>query len=83
MKFTGLGTFDHVSSVDLIRPLVQTSLEFFGAGRCMYGSNFPIEKLWTTYPTYFKNVSDAVGDVSEADRNEIFYGTADRVYRLS
>lgn len=82
IKFTGLGTFDHKSTVELIRPIVRTSLEFFGASRCMYGSNFPIEKLWTTYPTYFKNVSDAVGAVSDADRHEIFYGTADRIYRL-
>lgn len=82
VKFTGLGTFDHTSSVDLIRPLVQTSLEFFGADRCLYGSNFPIEKLWTNYEGYFNNVRDAVGPVSDEDRHAIFYGTAARVYRL-
>jgi predicted TIM-barrel fold metal-dependent hydrolase len=83
VKFTGLGTFVHASSVELNRPLVQVSLEYFGASRCIYGSNFPIEKLWTTYAGYFKNVYDAVGDVPEADLHEIFYGTAERVYRLA
>jgi predicted TIM-barrel fold metal-dependent hydrolase len=83
VKFSGLGTFVHASSSELNRPLVQLSIDLFGASRCMYGSNFPIEKLWTTYPDYFKNVYDAIGDVSEDDLHEIFYGTAEKVYRLA
>lgn len=82
VKFTGLGTFDHKSSPELMRPMIPESIRLFGAGRCMYGSNFPIEKLWTTYKTYFDNVVEAVGEVSDADRHEIFYGTASRAYRL-
>ncbi|MGE0503566.1 MAG: amidohydrolase [Rhizobiaceae bacterium] len=82
VKFTGLGTFDHRSSPELMAPMIPVSIELFGANRCMYGSNFPIEKLWTTYATYFDNVVKAVGEVSDVDRHEIFYGTANRVYRL-
>jgi len=82
IKFTGLGTFDHKSSPEIMAPMIPVSLQFFGAKRCMYGSNFPIEKLWTTYATYFDNVVKAVGEVSDADRHEIFYGTASRAYRL-
>ena len=82
VKFTGLGTFDHKSSPEIMKPMIPVSLELFGASRCMYGSNFPIEKLWTSYATYFDNVVQAVGPVSDADRHEIFYGTANRVYRL-
>jgi len=82
VKFTGLGTFDHRSSPELMKPMIPVSIELFGANRCMYGSNFPIEKLWTSYATYFDNVVKAVGEVSDADRHEIFYGTANRVYRL-
>lgn len=82
IKFTGLGTFDHKSSPEIMAPMIPVSLQLFGAKRCMYGSNFPIEKLWTSYATYFDNVVKAVGKVSDADRHEIFYGTAARAYRL-
>lgn len=83
IKFTGLGTFDHKSSPEIMAPMIPVSLQLFGAKRCMYGSNFPIEKLWTTYAIYFDNVVKAVGEVSDADRHEIFYGTAARAYRLN
>jgi len=82
VKFTGLGTFDHRSSPDLMKPMIPVSLELFGAARCMYGSNYPIEKLWTDYATYFANVKAAIGSVSSEDEHEIFYGTANRAYRL-
>ena len=82
VKFTGLGTFDHRSSPDLMEPMIPVSLELFGAARCMYGSNYPIEKLWTDYATYFSNVKAAIGEVSQEDEHEIFYGTANRAYRL-
>ena len=83
VKLTGLGTFDHQSTLELVRPLVQVSLECFGAGRCIYGSNFPIEKLWTNYQTYFKNVNDALGNIPDADRQAVFYDNAEKVYRLA
>lgn len=82
VKFTGLGTFDHRSSPDLMAPMIPVSLELFGARRCMYGSNYPIEKLWTSYQTYFDNVRRAVGDISDTDAHELYYGTASRAYRL-
>ncbi len=82
VKFTGLGTFDHKSSVELMKPMVPESMRIFGAKRCMYGSNYPIESLWTDYETYFANVNAAIGEISDEDRHEVFYGTAARVYGL-
>lgn len=82
VKLTGLGTFDHASTLELVRPLVRTSLECFGPKRCIYGSNFPIEKLWTDYETYFRNIYDALGDISDEDRRAVFHDNAAEVYRL-
>jgi predicted TIM-barrel fold metal-dependent hydrolase len=83
VKLTGLGTFDHKATLALVEPIVRTSLELFGPKRLVYGSNFPIEKLWTTYQGYFNNIWQALGDASETDRDDIFYGNAERVYRLA
>lgn len=82
VKFSGLNTFEHACSVDTMRPIITESLELFGPKRCMYGSNFPIEKIWTSYGNYLRCVIDAVGPVSDADFDDIFYNTARNAYRL-
>ena len=48
-KLSGLGMFDHTWNVGSIRPIVETCLDQFGAGRCMFGSNFPVDKLYSDY----------------------------------
>lgn len=82
VKLTGLGTFDHGCTPEIVNPLVQTSYKCFGAKRCIYGSNFPIEKLWTDYATYFNTVWNAFGDISDEERQLIFHDNAAKVYRV-
>jgi predicted TIM-barrel fold metal-dependent hydrolase len=82
VKFSGLNTFEHRCSADLMRPVVQESLASFGTDRCMFGSNFPIEKMWTSYETYVSDMIMAIGPVSQADLDQIFYNTAASVYQL-
>ena len=82
VKFSGLNTFEHKCSAELMRPIVQVSLEHFGAKRCMYGSNFPIEKLWTSYKNYVGDLIEAIGEVRQEELDSIFYGTASSVYTL-
>jgi len=49
VKLSGLGTFEHRCTVDLRRPVIEETLGLFGARRCMFGSNVPVETLWATY----------------------------------
>ena len=49
-KMSGLGTFIHANDPDHIAAIYRDTVALFGASRCLFGSNFPIEKLWTTYP---------------------------------
>ncbi len=48
-KLSGLGTFIHRNDADHIEGIVTQAAAAFGAERCLFGSNFPIEKLWTGY----------------------------------
>jgi len=50
-KLSGLGMFDHGWTVGAIRPIVETCLARFGADRCMFGSNFPVDSLSSAYAT--------------------------------
>lgn len=78
-KLSGLGTFLRRNDPEHIRFVVSETLALFGPGRCLFGSNFPIEKLWTTYPDL---VSAHLAAVPESAREAVFNATARRVYRL-
>ncbi len=48
-KLSGLGTFIQRNDASHIADVIQETVAIFGPDRCLFGSNFPIEKLWTSY----------------------------------
>ena len=82
VKLSGLGTFLHALDCRHIERTVRETVALFGAERCLFGSNFPIEKLWTGYAALCTAYRAALADRSEAERAAIFSGTARRLYRL-
>jgi predicted TIM-barrel fold metal-dependent hydrolase len=81
-KLSGFGTFLHRCDPEHIAWLTTETVALFGAERCLWGSNFPIEKLWTEYGTLIEAHRRAAGGLAEAERQAIFHDTASRVYRL-
>ncbi len=79
-KLSALGTFERTCSEALWKPVVQETLEIFGAGRCLYGSNFPIEKLWTSYTTLFDTMRKLLEQLSPDEQRGIFSDNASRLY---
>ncbi|MCS5635511.1 MAG: amidohydrolase family protein [Myxococcota bacterium] len=57
-------------------------LECFGPERCMFESNFPVDKLSIAYPVLWNGLKKIVQDFSEDEKDALFQGTATRVYRL-
>ena len=80
-KLSGFGTFIHRNDPAHIRWLVGETVALFGADRCLWGSNFPIERLWTDYASLLAAHKAAVASTG-ADARAIFNDTAARVYRL-
>lgn len=80
-KLSGLGTFIHEASVAAWRPVVDETIALFGPARCIYGSNFPIEKLWTDYPTLIGVMRTLLGELSADEQRAIFHDNAARLYR--
>lgn len=79
-KLSGLGMFDHGWTAERIRPIVETCLEQFGARRVMFGSNFPVDKLYSDYRT----LADAYRALVPADAQAVvFTRTASRFYGLA
>jgi predicted TIM-barrel fold metal-dependent hydrolase len=81
-KLSGLGTFEHRCSVALWKPVVEETLSLFGARRCLFGSNWPIESLWTTYDRIIETMRECTAVLTEEERRAVFHDTAQRVYRL-
>lgn len=80
-KLSGLGTFVHRNDADLIAFIVGRANAILGSRKLMFGSNFPIEKLWTDYSSLVAAHLEAAVQLSAEDRDNIFWNTAERVYR--
>jgi predicted TIM-barrel fold metal-dependent hydrolase len=80
-KLSGLGTFVHRNDPEVIGTVVDNAIDILGSDRLMFGSNFPIEKLWTSHAELVAAHRQAVARHGpEAERN-VFWNTAERVYR--
>ena len=69
---------------ELLFPHYMAAIEAFGPDRCMFESNFPVDKECLSYRTIwnlFKKIAKKAG-LSKGEKASLFHGTAARVYRL-
>jgi predicted TIM-barrel fold metal-dependent hydrolase len=64
------------------RPYIETCIDAFGAKRCMFESNFPVDKGSYGYGTVWNAFKRMTRHVAESERTSLFSGTASRVYGL-
>ena len=81
-KISGLGMGDNDWTVDSIRPYVLTSIETFGVERCFFGTNWPVDSLWSTYDELIGAYTEIVSDFSRDEQTRLFSGTAEEIYRI-
>ncbi len=88
MRINGFGfeeRQDPPSSEELValwRPYVETCIEAFGAARCMFESNFPVDKGSYSHAVCWNAFKRLAAGASEGERAALFSGTATRFYRL-
>ncbi len=68
---------------DGFRPWVETCIELFGADRCMFESNFPVDKITSGYGVLWNAFKILAAKASASEKNALFSGTAARVYKLA
>lgn len=64
------------------RPYIETCIEQFGAGRCMFESNFPVDSATCSYPVLWNAFKRLAAGASPEEKTALFSGTAARIYRL-
>ncbi|MHB9755279.1 amidohydrolase family protein [Streptomyces sp. BYX5S] len=63
-------------------PLIETCLRRFGTERCMFASNFPVDKGMFGYRVLWNAFARTVADLSPAEQARLFHETAESVYRM-
>ena len=83
-KLSGLVTEANWVSwqIDDLRPYVDHALELFGADRMMFGSDYPVCLLASSYDRVLDSFQELLKDLSDDDREKIFSKNAARFYRL-
>lgn len=82
VKFSGLGMIDANWTAASVRPLFEELLRLFGTQRMMFGSNFPIDRLYKQYAKVFEIYNSLTEGLGDTQREDLFHRTASRVYRL-
>ncbi|HEY4124379.1 MAG TPA: amidohydrolase family protein [Rhizomicrobium sp.] len=65
------------------KPYIETCIEAFGAERCMFESNFPVDRFGATYAALWNAFKRVVAGATPSEKTALFSGTACRVYRIS
>jgi L-fuconolactonase len=58
------------------------AIDCFGVERCMFESNFPVDKQSCSYPVLWNAFKKLVADASETEKQRLFHDTAQEAYRL-
>jgi predicted TIM-barrel fold metal-dependent hydrolase len=82
VKISALGTNDHTWTINSIRDIVLRTIDIFGPQRCMFGSNFPVDGLYSSYADVFQAFDKITTGYSRAERENLFAATARRFYRI-
>lgn len=67
--------------LEVNRGIVLALVELFGADRVLFGSNFPVDGMFTTYAGLLDGLRTILAECSPAEQRAVFHDTADRVYR--
>jgi predicted TIM-barrel fold metal-dependent hydrolase len=81
-KISGLAMPLGSMQVDALRPWIEGAIETFGAGRCLFASNFPVDAMHGTFDELYSTYTAVVAGLDEASVDALFAANAERVYRI-
>lgn len=83
LKISGLGVPGAAWTVAANGPIVRDAIAAFGASRCMFASNYPVDRLAGPFRTIFEGFAQIVADLGEADQRRLFHDNAVETYALA
>jgi predicted TIM-barrel fold metal-dependent hydrolase len=82
IKISALTAYDPSPAPQSLRDVALHCIECFGIGRSMFGSDFPVGRLWTSFDAIFDSFKAIVHDFSDAEQSALFHDNAQRAYRI-
>lgn len=82
MKISGLGMGDPLWTVESIRPYVLGSIEAFGTNRVVFGTNWPVDRMFSSYPDVINAYAEIISGFPLAEQAAMFAGNAERLFRI-
>jgi predicted TIM-barrel fold metal-dependent hydrolase len=82
IKISGLGRAGQPWTVAANGPVIRDAISIFGVDRCMFASNFPVDRLAGAFETIYSGFFASVAERPTADQIKLFHDNAVRFYRL-
>ena len=81
-KISGLGMCDNAWTLDSIRPWVLSCIEAFGVERSFFGSNWPVDRLYSSYGDVVDAYATIIEDFTAQEQAALFHANAERIFRI-
>jgi predicted TIM-barrel fold metal-dependent hydrolase len=59
-----------------------TCIESFGVARSFFGTNWPIDRLYSSYPDVLNAYAEIIKDFSESEQVAMYSANAERIFRI-
>lgn len=82
MKISGLGMCDQRWTIESLRPWVLHSIEAFGTDRVVFGTNWPVDRMYSSYPDLINAYAMIISGFSTDEQRAMFAGNAERLFRI-
>lgn len=82
MKISGLGMMDRRWTVESLRPWVLGSIEAFGVERVVFGSNWPVDRLFSSYPDVVNAYAQIISGFPREEQIRMFARNAETLFRI-
>jgi predicted TIM-barrel fold metal-dependent hydrolase len=82
IKISGLGMCDPNWTVESWRPWVSSCIELFGVERSFFGTNWPVDRLFSSYTDVINAYEGLISEYSEPEQVALFSGNAERIFSI-
>lgn len=82
MKLSGFSMFKHAFNSESFKRYALAAIDIFGPQRCMFGSNFPVDKLYISYADLFAQWHEIIANYNTDEANYLAAKTASNFYQL-
>ena len=82
VKVSGLGMCDHGWTVDSLRPWILECIDAWGTERVVFGTNWPVDRLYSSYRDVVDAYTAILSEFSPAEQAALLADNALRIFGI-